>query len=734
MVRLAAWGEDLPSKVPSDNPKYQFGPFELDAAEGTLARNGSRVKLQDLPCRLLILLVERPGEVVSRDEIRQRIWSADTFLEFDNSLGVAIRKVRDALGDNPETPRYLETVPRRGYRFAAPVTILNAPGTSSSSLDSVSAAREETRGATRNNRKRIVIGAVVLVVTATIGSALYRFVGHKKAAPPPYLSIRMTRLTNTGKSRMASISPDGKYVVHLIEDGAQQSLWVRQVATANNVQIVAPADVQYFGMTFSPDGNYIYYVAARKNESKAMAYQVPVLGGTSQKVMEDVDAPIAVSPDGRQMAYVRFLPAKGEDDLLVAKVDGSAEHVVDRSKLPDRYCYSWFEQSCGAGWSPDGKHIIVTTAKGTLGIVTTWGLLDVPLQGGEKKIIVPPRWASSGRAAWVADGSGVIVDSADPSSGQSPQLWYVSFPEGSVRQITHDLNRYFGVSLTADSSALVTVQSEVSSFIATASLGASSERQLTSGSRTSDGHDGVAFTPDGGIIYTSNINGHLDLWSIGAYGSAPVQLTFNAGNNSSPRVTPDGQTIVFTSNRDGQSNIWKMKIDGSEQLQLTHGGMDRFPEVAPDGEWVFYGSAISGRFSVWKIPLSGGTSVKVSDGIWANATPSPDGKLLAITSFEEKTGWGENVVPVEGGEPVKVAQLNATRLQWTPDSKSIVYVDSKNGVSNLWSQPVKGGPPRQITNFTGGLIFDFAISHNGEQLILARGSVSSDVILINNVQ
>ena len=720
--------------MPSGKPKYQFGPFELDAAEGTLARNGNRVRLQDLPCRLLILLVERPGEIVSRDEIRQRIWSADTFLDFDKSLGVAIRKVRYALGDNPQTPRYLETVPRRGYRFSAPVTTLSDPESPSASSHSVSSVREETRRASRSNGKKIVIGAAVLVVTAAIGFTIFRFMRHKKDLPLPYQSIRMTRLTNTGKSRMASISPDGKYVVHVIEDGGKQSLWVRQVANANNVLIVAPAEVEYFGMTFSPDGNYIYYVAAPKSASRAAAYQVPVLGGTPQKVMEDVDAPIAVSPDGSHMVYIRFLPAKGEDDLLVAKVDGSDEHVVDSSKLPDRYCYSWFEQSCGAGWSPNGKHIIVMMAQGTLGINTTWGLLDVPLQGGEKKNIVPPRWASSGRAAWVADGSGAILDSADLSSGQSPQLWYVSLPEGGVRQITHDLNRYFGVSLTADSNALVTVQSEVSSFISTASLGAGSERQLTFGRGTSDGHDGVTFTPSGGVIYTSNINGHLDLWSIGAYGGAPVQLTFNSGNNFSPRVTPDGKTIVFTSNRDGKSNIWKMRIDGSEQLQLTHGGMDRFPEVAPDGKWVFYGSAISGRFSVCKIPLSGGTPVRVNDGIWANATPSPDGKLLAITSFEEKTGWGENVVPIEGGEPVKVAQLNGTRLQWTPDSKFIVYIDVKNGVSNLWSQPLKGGPPRQITNFTSGLIFDFAISHDGKQLILARGSVNSDVIMINNVK
>lgn len=711
--------------------KYRFGPFELDAAGGTLARNGSRVKLQDLPCRLLIMLVERPGEVVSRDEIRERVWPENTFVEFDNSLGVAIRKIRDALGDNPETPRYLETIPRRGYRFTAPVTTLNANGSHPSNSESVSTAREEIRETSQGKRKKILIRAFVLIITATVGSALYRFVWHKKTAL--YQSIRMTRLTNTGKSRMASISPDGKYVVHVIGEGGKQSLWVRQVATANNVQIVAPAEVQYFGMTFSPDGNYIYYVAAPKNASLAAAYRVPVLGGNPQKVMEDLDASIALSPDGSQMAYVRFFPAKGEDDLLVANADGSGEHVVDRSKLPDRYCYSWFEQSCGVGWSPDGKHLVVMTAKGTLGIATTWGMVDVPLQGGVKKIVVPPRWASSGRTAWVADGGGVVLDSAD-SPSQSPQLWYVSFPEGSVRQITHDLNQYFGVSLTADSSALVTVQSEVFSSVSIAPMRADSERQISSGNGTSDGRDGVAFTPSGGVIYTSNINGRLDLWSIGANDSGPVQLTSNAGNNLNPRVTPDGQTIVFTSNRDGQSNIWKMKIDGSQPTQLTHGGMDRLPEIAPNGKWVFYGSATSGRFGVWKVPLSGGTSVKVNDGIWANAMPSPDGKLLAITSFDEKTGWSQNVIPIEGGEPVKIAQMNATKLHWMPDSKSIVYIDDKNGSSNLWSQSVKGSTPRQITNFTSGLIFDFAISHDGKQLLLARGTVRSDAVLINNAQ
>src|SRR5271157_2405681 len=118
------WGDSMGTPA-LKNVRYRFGPFELDPGSGVLSRNGNRVKLQDLPCRLLVMLVERPGSIVSREEVRQRLWPQNTFLEFDNSLGVAVRKVRDALGDDAETPRYVETVPRRGYRFLVPVERLD---------------------------------------------------------------------------------------------------------------------------------------------------------------------------------------------------------------------------------------------------------------------------------------------------------------------------------------------------------------------------------------------------------------------------------------------------------------------------------------------------------------------------------------------------------------------------------------------------------------------------------
>ena len=224
----------------------------------------------------------------------------------------------------------------------------------------------------------------------------------------------------------------------------------------------------------------------RKNESQAFLYQVPVLGGTPRKLVEDVDDPVALSPDGSQIAFARFYPPKGTDDLTVAKADGSDQHVAASRKLPARYAASWFDQSAGLGWSPDGRTIATLASEG-MG-AAQWSLVSVPVSSGVEKTISSNRWSSSGRVTWLADGSGLVLDASDQSSSLSPQLWYVAYPSGEARRITNDLNRYYGVSLTGDSSALVTVQGEISSSIWVAPQGdATAARRITSGSGTGEG-------------------------------------------------------------------------------------------------------------------------------------------------------------------------------------------------------------------------------------------------------
>src|SRR6202035_1803746 len=201
-------------------------------------------------------------------------------------------------------------------------------------------------------------------------------------------------------------------------------------------------------------------------------------------------------------------------------------------------------------WSPDGRTIATLVLEGTG--AGQWSLVGVPAAGGAEKTISSKRRSSSGRAASLGDGSGLVLYASDQSSSLLPQLWYVAYPSGEARRITNDLNRYFGVSLTADSSALVTVQSEVSSSIWIAPQGeAKGARQITSDTGTGAGLDGIICAPNGDVVYTSSASGRRDLWSMAADGSNPVQLTLNGGNNYDPSISIDGKTAVFFSDRSG---------------------------------------------------------------------------------------------------------------------------------------------------------------------------------------
>jgi Tol biopolymer transport system component len=575
----------------------------------------------------------------------------------------------------------------------------------------------------------VVVGMALLagiVSTAVILSVRYlrRPVVTKSATP--FGQTKLAKLTTSGKASVAALSPDGKYLVHVTGGVGKQSLLLRHIATGSDKEIVSANGNDFSSFTFSPDGSYVLYT--REEAGGYPLFRVPVLGGTSTRLSaEDVDTPVSFSPDGKRFAFARGEPNKGFASLIVANADGTNEHVLSKYKVSD-FAVVWPAPS----WSPDGETIAFAhrTTDKSINVVA------VKVADGQERQVTWQRWYSVVTLAWLANGAGLIVTAAEPEATNVKQIWYVSYPDGAARKITNDVNNYVGLSLTADSSALVTVQTEQVSNIWIAPNGDASRATQITSSR-SDGVSGVALTPDGRIVYTSSARASRNLWIANADGSDPKQLTSDAKGISWPAVSPDGRYVVFVSNRAGPYNIWRMDLDGSNLKQLTSGTRDQNPGFSADGQWLFYTANESEKQRLRRVSIEGGESVQITDYSAAGPFISPDGKQIACGYIDEvKKRWSLAIIPLEGGPPIQTFEISPlqSRYQWSSDGRALLYTLTRDGVTNIWSQPLDRSAPKQITAFKSDQIFRFSWSNDGKQLVLARGSVSSDVVLITDLK
>lgn len=589
-----------------------------------------------------------------------------------------------------------------------------------------------------NDRRRystvskVVIGGIVLTLLAAAFVIINHWVSGTRPVEP-ITNMRITRLTTTGRVDQAVISPDGKYIVHAAAENGLQSLRVRQVNTNSDVEVVAPSDVHYNKLIFSPDGDFVYYVATDRNSISSNLYAIPALGGSARKLISNVTSAVTLSPDGQNIAFIRNMADVGEDVVVVADANGSNERKIAVRKLPN------FLRSLT--WSPKGNSLVC--AAGSFVPAYNTYLIEIRLDDPKEKQLGSQTWASLGEIAWIPDSSGLVFTASDPESSglDSQQLWYVRYPEGEVRRITNDLNNYRAVSVTLDSKKLVTLQSASTCNLWVAnSSDWNQPTQVTTGSRL-DGREGVAYMTGGQVVYSSTVSGHMDLWVMNADGSNQRQLTANSRNNTEPVVTRDGRYIVFNSDRSGTANIWRVDIDGTNPRQLTSGSGERNPYCTPDGKWVVYTLLGAGKPTVWRVSIDGGAPEKIIDGYAANPVVSPDGKSMAC-SYREKPNspLKLGLFSIDGGQPIRTFEMGgmsvfdsvSSSLRWTADGRALTYVLTAGDVSNLWSQPVSGEPAKQLTSFKSSRIFSFDWSSDNQQLILSRGTVTSDVVLISN--
>ncbi len=579
-------------------------------------------------------------------------------------------------------------------------------------------------------RPRLSIGFFLFALIIVVFGAWNVFQWARTKQALPFQTMRMNRLTNSGKTVDAAISPDGKYFAEVLDEGGLQSLWLRQVGVpVASKQIVAPTASQYEGLTFSPDRNSIYYVVW-ENNAQSVLYKVAVLGSAPQRLLVDLDSPIDFSADGNRIAFIRRDTNRGESALMIANADGTLEQTVAKRREP------LFFSEVSPAWSNDGTVIACSVRSSVGGFQST--VAEVRVADGRERPITSQTWTIVERVAWLRDNKGLVITAADQSS--SPfQIWHVSYRDGAVHRITNDLNSYVGLSLSEDSSKLVTVESERLSSIWIAPKGeAASALQVTSGVSK---HYGVSWTTDGRIVYSSIASGNPDIWIMSAEGTNAKQLTLDPHVDRDPSASPDGRFIVFASDRAGRFNIWRMDLDGTNPKQLTNGDDEEFPQVSPDLEWVVYQGFVKGVPTLWRVPLAGGNAVQVTDKYSNWPAISPDGKSIACSYLEESAAsWKLAIFPFAGGAPIRSFDIPLPylqhfvwqRIRWTADGRALTYIDRRDGISNIWSQQIAAGPPKQLTDFKEDQIFNFAWSHDGAQLACVRGVVTSDAVLITD--
>jgi eukaryotic-like serine/threonine-protein kinase len=580
-------------------------------------------------------------------------------------------------------------------------------------------------------RPRVSIGFFVLALLLSLG-AWFIFQWARTKPPAPFQNMRMTKLTNSGKTVDAAISPDGRYLAEVIEEGGTQSLWLRQVGVpVASKQIVAPSGGQYEGLTFSPDGNSICYVVW-ENNAQDVLYRVAVLGAAPEKLAVDLVSPIGFSSDGKRIAFIRRDTNRGESALMIASADGTQERMLAKRREP------LFFSEVAPAWSTDGKVIACSVRSSTGGFHST--VAEVRMADGAEKPVTSQSWTIVERVVWLKDGRGLVITAADQSS--SPfQIWHISYPDGATRRITNDLNSYVGLSLSEDSSKLATVQSDRLSTIWIVPNGdASHAVRVTSGLSK---HYGLCWTPNGRIVYSSIVSGNPDIWIMDVDGANQKQLTINNHVDRDPSVSSDGRYIAFASDRAGKFNIWKMDSDGANPKQLTNGDDEEFPQISPDGEWVVYQGFVNGVPTLWRVRTAGDKPVQLTDKYSNWPVISPDGKSIACSYLEEGAAqWKLAIFSFGGGPPAKAFDMPMPylqhfvwqRIRWTADGRALTYIDSRGGISNIWSQQVVGGPPKQSTDFKADQIFNFAWSHDGKQLACVRGVVTSDAVLISDLK
>lgn len=574
--------------------------------------------------------------------------------------------------------------------------------------------------------------ALAAIVAASFG--LYRYFQYQPPQPPiSFENITLRKLSQSNNVLFAHITPDGKSIAYTsIDDDEGRSLWIRRVDDKNALQLLPSRRVQFWGgITLSPDGTQIYYIAAEPDAKHGTLYRISSLGGAPRRLAETVNDLGSLSPDGTRVLYVRY--GDRQMQLLSANAaDGSDERVIYSASAVN---YIFRDPQ----FALDGKSIFFIKFEKIDG-EEFWSLVEIPAAaGGEERVILPLRKPRIAEIVVLRDGSGLLVNSTDANSNLQ-QLFHVSLPEGIETRITNDLHHYVGISISDDGKTIVTAQRNTAKDIWTASAAdINNARKL---SNESNVNVNAVWTPDGRIVFDALDNNRPHIWIMNGDGTGAQQLTPNDSSDYEPRVSPDGRFIVFTSKRTGETKIWRMNIDGSNPQLLTPvNGATYGPVITPDGQTVLFQWGKENQRVLGRVPIAGGaiTEQPVYDPNSNLYAISPDGRQVAHALYDAAaSGYKVRVRPLDAAEPSTVLDIAPVNfLLWTPDGKSLLYREiepARASSSIVWLQPVAGGEPRQFLSAKPDRIFNLSLSADGKQILIVRGRFLTDAVMLTQIR
>ena len=729
---------------------FEFGSFTVDAVERVLLRNNQPVAMTQKVFDLLLVLVRNSGHVVDKEKLMREIWP-DSFVE-EGNLTQNISLLRKVL--NGDGHQYIQTVPRRGYRFVGHVrevgvessllieehslarlvveeTHLDHATRESSAVVDLAVAAQPQPAQRRPWRKPALIAGALLGAFAAlgIGWSIFGFRNVSSSNPPPFdvNNVTLRRITSTGNIVYGLISSDGQFVAYCtLDEDNRYALWLQHAGSKDALRLIAPAEGSVGPVAISHDNNWIYYGQVKPNDRRGgvTIYRMPLLGGAPRKVLESVHVFAALSPDDQRILLHRFKDGGGIDVISVNAFDGGDERLLATSDRASDYL--------GTRWSPDGSKLLFfrmeQRADGTF-----WSLNEMPAQGGPSKAILPPAQRRIWFVDWADQGRGIVMNATDPVT-KMPQLYYVSYPLGETRRITNDLVGYTTISVGGETIMAGKVERQskvwVTNWPAPEPGRQVIERDLA---------DGLAWTPDAHIIFDTNDNGRIHLWSADADGGQRQQMSPDNTEERQPDVSPDGKLIAFISRRSGYGALWMMDADGRNARQMTSGSVRPWrPRFAPDGQSIYFLMEQAEIPVLAKVSVAGGEPIVITRDVNSESfyDISPDGQSVAYTFFDKARQTTRVAVRAltEGATPLFFEFEPSYFLRWTPDGKSLAYAqlpaDKKKGEA-FWLQPISGGPAQQVLNVAPDLIYWVAWSRDGKQLAISHGRFVTDIVLIS---